>query len=625
LLPQPQRDLLLDRHLTDLLGPLDPAALDLLHRHLQWQTLSSGDTLLCQGEPGDSMYLVISGRLRAYVAGDDGTERLVREMSRGQVVGELSLYTGEPRSATVVATRDCVLVKLGQAPFRELVALSPQISMAVTRQIIHRMQNPLPASAPELARPVTVGLLAVTAGVDVAGFAAALAGQLAGRVICVDAAHIEQALGLHASDPADDPATARLAHYLEEVEATHDLVLLIADKHADAWTRCCTRRSDELLLLADATEPPVLHDLEREILMRRNGRAEAAETLVLLHAADLRCPSGTRAWLDRRPVAGHLHIRPTLQRDMARLARIVSRRAVGLVFAGGGARGLAHLGVVRALQEHGVHIDVLGGTSIGSVMAALVACDQPLDQVMAVAQRAFGINPTGDFNLLPFMSLLRGKRLRQVVQGAITELCGEQVEIEDLWKTSYVVTSNYSQSCEMVLTRGPLLQALLASTAIPGALPPVLHRGDLLCDGGTFNNFPVDVMRGQRGISQVIGVDLSAQRPRPVTLDTLPSPLALLIDRLRPRRRRRYRLPGLMTYLMNVTILYSRSRQAQSRQLTDLYFNPPLHRVGLLQWKKFDSIVAQGYRHAVEVLGALPMQALTRLRAPKQLPMVGDR
>jgi NTE family protein len=138
--------------------------------------------------------------------------------------------------------------------------------------------------------------------------------------------------------------------------------------------------------------------------------------------------------------------------------------------------------------------------------------------------------------------------------------------------------------------------------AIPGALPPVLHDGDLLCDGGTFNNFPVDVMRRQRGVGRVLGVDLAQTAPRRIDLQEVPGTWALLRDKLRGRRHRRYRLPSLVAYLMNVTILYSSSRQRQARQQTDLYFNPPLYKVGMLQWDRFDSIVAQGLAHGQEVL-----------------------
>lgn len=134
---------------------------------------------------------------------------------------------------------------------------------------------------------------------------------------------------------------------------------------------------------------------------------------------------------------------------------------------------------------------------------------------------------------------------------------------------------------------------------------PVVRDGEILCDGGTFNNFPVDVMREMRGVGRVIGVDLGVRNPRRLEFDDVPGSWALLLDKLRPRRKRRYRLPSLVSYLLNITILYSISRQDEARRLTDLYFNPPLYKVGLLQWERFDAIVRQGEEHAGEVLDKL--------------------
>ncbi len=130
----------------------------------------------------------------------------------------------------------------------------------------------------------------------------------------------------------------------------------------------------------------------------------------------------------------------------------------------------------------------------------------------------------------------------------------------------------------------------------------MIHDGDLLCDGGTFNNFPVDVMRSMRGVGRVIGVDLSFRKPRKIENPEVPGSWALLRDRLRPKHKRHYRLPSLTNYLMTVTVLYSTSRQRQARRLTDVYMNPPLERVGMLQWDRFEQIVEQGYAHACEVL-----------------------
>ncbi|MDO9073075.1 MAG: cyclic nucleotide-binding and patatin-like phospholipase domain-containing protein [Rubrivivax sp.] len=608
-----------------MFGTLDAEALALLRRELQWVEVAAGQTLMAQGEPGECVYLSISGRLRAYVRDDHGVERLVREMSRGQVIGEMALYTDEPRSATVVAIRDSVLVRLDKPAFLQLLAGSVQLSMVLTRQLVKRLQAVQVRA--DLARPVVIALLPITAGVDLRPFAEALAAQLRrvpgahpGSGVCVvDAVAIDAALGqpgLARSDAADTTANRRIALHLDEIEAGHDTVLLLADDAPTAWTQRCTRRCDELLLLADATRPPLLHASETTFLMQRDGRAVVAEVLVLLHAADLRCPSGTREWLARRPVADHAHIRPALERDMARLARMQSRTAVGLVLAGGGARGLAHLGIAQAMQARGIEIDFFGGTSIGSVMALLLASDQPLDDAIAIAARGFGGGPTGDYNLLPLLSLIRGRRLRRTIETAVQALVGQRADIEDLWKNCYCVASNYTQAREQVISHGDAARAMRASAAIPGALPPVLMDGDLLCDGGTFNNFPVDVMRARRGVGKVIGIDLALGPPRRIGHDEVPGPWALLLDRLRPRRRRRYRFPSLVAYLMNVTILYSSSRQQQSRRLTDLYFNPPLHRVGMLQWERFDSIVRQGRAHAVEVLDAMAPEALAPFRGP---------
>ncbi|MFO1312785.1 MAG: patatin-like phospholipase family protein [Burkholderiales bacterium] len=612
----PHQDQLLARHLRTYLGDVEPAAIEELRACLDWIAVPAGTALMNEGETGDAMYLVLSGRLRAYVKDDEGHPRAVREMGRGQIVGEMSVITGEPRRATVVTVRDSVLVRLRKSDFDRLLATSPRLSVVMTRQIIEHLRSR--EETFRAARPVTIALVPVSAGVDTGAFARSLAEHMgrAGRVSVLDAAALDGALGDGmARRPADDAeASMRIAMRMNEVEAENDCVLLVADDAPTPWTVRCCRGADEILLLARASEPPALHANETDYLMRREGRAESSEILVLLHPRDARSPRGTREWLARRPVTDHVHVRPDLPADMARLARIESHAAVGLVLAGGGARGLAHLGVYRALRERGIEVDYVGGTSIGAIMAAMVASDCEPEALIAVARKWFSTNPTGDYNFLPLLSLIKGRRLRRAIDGGIRELWGFDPEAQDLWKNFYCVASNYSQAGERALRQGNLGKALRASSAIPGALPPVVHDGDLLCDGGTFNNFPVDLMQRMRGIGTVIGVDLSTHKARRYESDDVPHTWALLRDRMRPYKQRRYRFPSLLSYLMNVQILYSISRQEGKRKLTDVYFNPPLERVGMLQWDRFDDIVQQGHAHAVETIDGLPPHALARLR-----------
>jgi len=643
----------LTQHLHRILSDIDAEAINLLRSRLQWVEIAAGETLMHQGDRGDSMYLSISGRLRALVRDDDGVERVVRELGRGEVIGEMSLYTGEPRSATVVAIRDSVLVRLAKADFTNLLASSAQMSISLTRQMIKRLSAANTRAV--IPPPVTMALLPISEGVNALDFAQRLATHLKrlGTVCIVDASSVDAALGqpgLARSASTDTDGNRQIALHLDQLELSHDFVLLVGDADASAWTQRCSRYNDEMLLLAMASCPPAIHVTEQRYLMQRSERNDSAQILILLHAADTACPGGTRHWLERRPISDHVHVRPALDRDMARLARIQSRTAIGLVLAGGGAKGLAHMGLFRALQEHRIEIDFVGGTSIGlvlagggakglahmglfralqehrieidfvggtsigAIMAAMAASDQPLDALMPIARTAFGDKPTGDFNLLPLISLIRGQRLRRILQVALKHIFGKLPDIEDLWKNYFCVASNYTQAREQVISHGALSKSILASVAIPGAFPPVLIDGDLLCDGGTFNNFPVNVMRRRRGVGKVIGMELGTRKPLPVALEEVPGTWALLRDRLRPRPKRRYTLPTLMTYLLNVSIMYSTSRQRESQKLTDLYFKPALARVGMLQWGRFDSIAEQGYVHACEVLDAMTDEQLRPFR-----------
>lgn len=633
MLPDRQHDQeeLLASCLRQLLGPIDTATLDPLRAELRWVEVPAGQVLMRQGEAGDAMYIAISGRLRAEVCNAAGQRLHTRELARGRVMGEMSLFTDEPRTATVLALRDSVLVRLDKPAFQRLLAdggpLSQALSGALTRQLVQRLVNDDQRST-AAARPITLSLLAASPGVDVQTFAATLAqalgglrlaGQLA-RVRVVNAAAVDAALsqpGLAQRPLEDAGANRQISLWLDHVEAHSDFVILLADGldtdtgsgaataagQATPWAQRCSRHGDERLLLVDATQPPGRHTA----LGPEPERGTAADVLLLLHPAHTRMPRNTAAWLNGHPGAQLLHLRQGHAGDMARLARIQARRATALVLAGGGARGLAHLGVWRALRERGIEIDMVGGTSIGAVMAALIASDRSFDEVLAIARRAFGTNPTGDYNLVPLLSLIQGRRLKRVIDTASDELAGPGCQVEDLWKPYFCVAANYSRACEQVVRRGPLAKMIRASLSIPGALPPVAVDGDLLCDGGTFNNFPVDVMRGLHGMGpegRVIGVDLSMNKPRSFDFDEVPGPWALARDRLRPKDQRRYKLPSLTAYLMNVTVLYSHSRREQARQLTDLHFNPPLHRVGMLQWHRFEHIVQQGYEHAVQVLDA---------------------
>jgi NTE family protein len=571
--------------------------------------LGPGEMLFRQGDISDDVYFVLSGRLRALSEGEGGTSTILGEIGRGETIGELAMFTGEPRSASIIALRNSSLVKLAHAAIENIISKQPQIALSMTRLVIQRFrrrerERPMPVV------PVNICLLPITPGTDAAKFADRLrAAQPPSHtpIAIISFGDIASRFGA-VPDEAVWRRDGAVTEYVGRIEAQCSAIYLAADAPDTAWTRFCLQHADEILLLADAAGDAGLSEVERRCLVGQTPVSIARQTLVLLHEATARTPRGTARWLDARPVSRHFHIRPDLVSDMHRLARIVSGRAVGLVLAGGGAKGFAHVGVIRALEEADMEVDYVGGTSIGAVMGMELALGLNAAKIASAVRKAFLLHPkgniTGDYNFIPLVSLIKGLRSHGATAAAVRDAAGADIDMEDTWKTFFVIASNYSTGSETVLSRGNLARNVIASYAIPGALPPAFIDGHMMYDGGTFNNFPVDVM-AQLGVGRIIGVDLSTNHGRSFPFDRVPSTLALLGDKLRPWAKRRYHLPSLPETLLASSFITSISKQKATRKFVDLLFRPRITRIGLLDWKHYDDIVAIGYNHAKEVLAGL--------------------
>lgn len=579
-------------------------------------SLRPGEALIREGDQSNHLFFVVNGRLRA-VRGEGARAVVMGDILRGETVGELALVTGEARCATVVAVRDSLVARMPLAVFERVLATRPQVALSAMRTIVTRFRRTESRKRPATPARVTLCLLPVTGDLDgraVANQITAAIGALGGegQVRLLTREDFDAFPKRDRDDPDPDGV---VSHWLDAAEVRTTALLMLADAGPTAWTAACLRRADEVLLLADPQAGPQVCAAEANLLDRQDTVVRPKQTLVLLHRADARSPTGTAAWLDRRPVDRHLHIRLERAQDLRRLARLVTGRGVGVVLSGGGARGFAHIGVLNALEEAGVEIDVVGGTSIGAAIGGLRAMDLTGDALIKAARRIFveNGNPTSDYSLLPLISLVKGGKSRRITEQAVRDVAGQEVGIEDSWTTFFCIAGNYSTATEAVLARGSFTKALLASFAIPGALPPVIIDGHFFVDGGTVNNLPVDVME-RCGVGTVIAVDLLSDRVRSVNLDWIPSTLALLRDRLRPRSQRRFNLPSLPELLLNATVLQSVSRQREMRARADICFRPRLNGVRLLDWHRFDAAVRDSYASAKTDLSLLDPAVLARAR-----------
>lgn len=368
------------------------------------------------------------------------------------------------------------------------------------------------------------------------------------------------------------------------------------DAEDTAWSRLCLSQSDVVLLVASATDDPSVGAVEARALATSSLRCE----LALLYPANLAAPSGTASWPARRPVADHHHLRADRPADVARLARMITGTGCGLVLGGGGARGLAHLGVIRALEEAGVPIDVVGGTSIGAIMAGL--CARGLDDSERV-RRVMHIARTGRRLVTPTLPLIAfsaGRRVDQILAEHLTS-----VPIEDLPLGFFCVSASLTRAEAVIHERGPLWTAVRASLALPGIYPPVYADGDLLIDGAAVDKLPVDVMRDRVGAGSIIVVDVASET-EPLTVAPYGPGLSgwrVLGRRLSPFTPA-HPVPGIAEILNRSTGLSQvRHRRATlDDERVDLVLRPPVARLRSLDFNGGIALIEAGYRYAADAL-----------------------
>jgi NTE family protein len=310
---------------------------------------------------------------------------------------------------------------------------------------------------------------------------------------------------------------------------------------------------------------------------------------VLLHGAG-KALRGPRS-LDLQRYRRHHHVRDGS--DIARVARLLTGHALGVVLSGGGARGFAHIGAMRALQAARLPIDTIGATSIGAIVGAGWASGWSYEELIERFRRSFvEINPLGDYTL-PFVSLVAGRRVGRLLRAEFGETL-----IEDLPLPFFCVSANLSSSQAEIHRSGKLWLWLRASAAIPGVLPPVIAQKQVYVDGATINNLPVDLMRESLdGI--VIAVDAGADRMLEHSNDMTEVPAAW---QLGAWLRRRPASINILQILLRASMINSAAATVSQRALADLVLKPPLLNIDLLDWRAFERTIEVGYRYTSEML-----------------------
>jgi NTE family protein len=530
----------LDQIEVGLLGTLGRKSRRRLSERAAERSLRAGEWLFRAGEPGDRLYVVQSGRLDV-VAEDENL--VLRRVGRGEVLGELALLTGAPRSASVRAHRDSELLVVEREDFEVLLRGDDEFAMGLLRALGEKLQLSVaredPAGQPDR-------VIALAGGPDPRIVADLVAAMREGeRVDC-----------LRGEGAPDSWGSA-----LERVERENDRVLLVVGEDAE-WRQFCLRQADRVVLFAGP------HD--------RVDRDAAPQHCDLAWVADRARGPQLVPWLEAlQPARRHLLLAGRLDAGIHRLARRLSGRSVGLVLSGGGARALSHIGVLDALAERDVVVDRVGGCSMGAFVGGLFALGLSPD---AIAQRCreelVDRRPFNDYTV-PRVSLIRARKAQRMLERAFAGR-----SIEELERDYFCISADLVAAQPVVHRSGPLWEGVGASMSLPGLVPPVVAGERLLVDGGVLDNFPVEVMAaGAEG--PIIAVDAMGRRP-------LGSPGG--------------GPPPLLETLARSTVLSSWQAASLSRALADVLVFPDPGEVGLLAFERLDELRRAGREAALSTL-----------------------
>ncbi|KAL4932468.1 lysophospholipase [Aspergillus undulatus] len=527
----------------------------------------------------------------------------------------------------------------------------------------------------------TVGILPITAGVPVVEFGNRLLNALqqigvTDGVTSLNQAAILNHLGRHAFSRM---GKLKLSQYLADLEEKYGMVLYIADTNVNSpWTQTCISQADCILLVGLAESSPNVGEYERFLLgMKTTARKE----LVLLHS-DRYCPPGaTRKWLKNRVWVngGHHHIQmgfrltaepshPQTKRlgtvlkqrvqilqaeiqkytsrrirqtplysdqtpfkgDFHRLARRLCGRAVGLVLGGGGARGIAHVGVIKALEEAGIPVDIVGGTSIGAFIGGLYARDGDVVPMYGRAKKFAGrMGSMWRFALdltYPSVSYTTGHEFNR----GIFKTFGDS-QIEDFWLEFYCNTTNISRSRAEYHSSGYVWRYVRASMSLAGLLPPICDEGSMLLDGGYIDNLTVAHMK-TLGADVIFAIDVgSIDDNTPQGYGDSLSGIWSVINRWNPFSAvpNPPTLSEIQARLAYVSSIDNLERAKNTPGC--LYMRPPIDRYGTLEFGNFDEIYQVGYLYGKEYLqklkseGSLPLPEETEEKKKLQRTLAPRR
>lgn len=553
--------------------------------------INGGDFVMRQGELGEAMFIVVRGRLCYEMKDALGHCKVWGDLSEGAVVGEMALISGYPRSADVFALRDSLLLELSRSDFMALGGHWPELVNALTAFVTRRLTDSLQGVpvAPGKSSVVILIPIKPIPGWQVFLESLGAAFTKRGNTRLFTSGSLLQ-LGIDTTrEDIDIQANAFVSARANDGER----LVFVADEALTPWTKWCMRQGDLLTFLAPANAKNVELSASEQYFNRLPNAHRKRSFLIMLHDEhSSSSPRGTIQWLQPREVHTHFHIRWRESAGSERLLRILTDSTNAVVLSGGGARGIAHLGMLRMLDELKIPVDYIGGTSMGAIIAGIYV-NSASDKWM----KSLNLVHHGSkiFLTYPWLSISSGRRISDsLIEGFGADTC-----IEDLWTNYFCVSTDLTDNTLFVHERGSLWKAIRASSSMPVVYPPVAEDGKLLVDGGILNSLPVDIMMKFSHGSRVIASCIREENLRQCEdFPTAISGWSLLFSSTFEKERAVYPVNFMDTINRVMSISSSQTTQ-RMLAMADFVFSLDMGAFSFLEFKQHEKIFNEGYRQAL--------------------------
>ena len=549
---------------------------------LAWIQVNSGDNLFSQGEDGDALYILVQGRMKV-LRHNNGHALPLREIVPGEVIGELALISEQPRSADVIAVRDSGLLIMSRADFKSLYSSYPELAWKMSQTMAYRLT--VPESRRNLRRIKNLALVTLSGGNEIDKLIdELLIHSLTGKIVVLsDDASKEQYYHID----HNNLSRSELLALTDNLERDNDLVIYRCNSEDSKWNAYSLRQADEVVLVAQSDQGMQVPILDR--FFERKG-VLTLMSMVILHPTERLEPASVRRLLAGYHCDYHFHIRNWNKQDIGRLWRHLFDRSIGLVLAGGGARAIAHVGVWKALKELGIPIDRIGCSGSGSAFGGMLALDHDLNTTLNICKDLAISAPSKKTRPIPGMDRFRSKAVGKTLK----KYLGEQL-IEDCPIPFYCISTNLTSGRPAKHVTGDMYRAIIASTALPGLVPPIQIGNDYHVDGLITDNFPVDQMI-EWGAKKIIGVNFDrsfSQEPE----DRSKGASSFFGNLFSSKRKKELTL--LETMIFSIT---AGKKSPEEEDLIDVLIKPEVGEFGVLEWTAYEELVQAGYSAALKAL-----------------------